>query len=309
MYFVKKKILFLLFLFGFFFYMPNVFADEFDVCRDGCDYQTLDQALTAAETTNNVVYIRVYDYDSYTITNHSFNHYVNIIFDDDRGGTITIDGNGSTLRSNYEIQFYANYGNHDLKLNNIQFVSNYLYDQYFLSIYYFMNIEMSNIQVKAMDTDSTWSIGINIENNNESLVFDSISVEGFSTGISLYLCSSTTIQNSDLIHNIFSLSKYDYNHVKVINTDLSFVYLCNSSLRIDDLGSKTIKTEEVPYFNSDSEWQQWNEQVSRKYDNKEYEDYLYIYYEGAVSASQFKKSVTIKDDSFNLLDVWFYDNG
>ena len=290
--------------------MPNDFADAFYVCRSYYygTYASLEDALSDAENFNDSVSIYIYESGSYTISSHTFNNSVYIYVYDENAGTITIDGNGATIQSNYMIEFYDDYENHKLEIKNVNFISNYFYDNEFLYVEYFKDVEISNVSVKALDTDSDWVYGIYLYENYGTNIIDSFSAEGVIAGIYVDYCSAT-VQNSDLTGVIYSVYVDDAS-AKLINNELSFIYLEDGgSIKIDDLGDKTIKFKNLN-FNSPSEWDQWVDQLHRIFNNKEYENYLFInYYNDGMGSSQIKKSMTIKDNSFDLLDVWFYDNG
>ena len=307
---MKKKLLFLLFLIGFFFYIPNVFADSFSVCRDGCSYSTLDDALTAAENvsdSNNTSYIYLYDYDTFTVSNnHNLNSFVYIYTTNN--SNVTIDGGGFTINtvgmviygSNY---YYSGYTN-NLHLNNINLrTSGTLDNLAVLGLYSFNQVNVSNVEVKITSQNSPYSTGFEIYNYGTSTL-DSVKVDGFVYGVR----GNVTIKNSDLTGSLFSINA-DGSTIKLENTKTSYIYSNNGNVKLDLDDGRKIIIEDTLYINSEQQYYEFLSRFGRLYQNGDYEENLRIATYGSLNGT-IKKTTDIgsPNSTIDLLDAFFGDD-
>ena len=304
---MKKKLLFLLFLLGFFFYMPNAYAEYFSVC-DSCDYQTLDQALTAAENSSNTdaVFIYLYTSGPFTVSNHNLNRFIEIF--SANNDNVVISGGGSTINSmgirfNGASYYYYGYLN-NLSLSDITFRSDNLDSNFLLSIGYFNQAEMSNVVVKTTSScDASYCEGIELYSQGTSTL-DSVTVDGFMFGVR----GGATIKNSDLAGNLFSLYS-EGNTIKLENTKLSYIYGANGNFKFDLDDVKKIIVEDISDIHTDLQWIDYISRLGSLYDSGDYEDNLRIVSYGGLYGTV-KKNATIEspNSTINLLDAFFGDD-
>ena len=279
-----KKNIFLLLIMIMLFASTNVHAQGayVDVCNSRCDYTSIDDALSDVE---NGVYdevgsleIAVSTWNEQSLSDHTLNIPIKISFNN---SAAVINGNGATIKSNYEIEFNAR--NLDIKNTNYVFTNtNSNYVKPFL-LFETSNLNIDNLNVtsnKKCGCSDFANIGIYADYGNR--VIKNTTIKNFSYGIATE-DGNLNVDECNLSDNYFSLAAFSTKGF-VSNSKLGRMITSGDfSIKEDnDLGDLKVKMFEPTTYDDNAD------SICANFSN----DYIYVLNLDNVSVDM-KKSIEV----------------
>ena len=265
---MKKKLLIVLFLLFVFVYVKPVFAldsIDYSVGSDcggsACDYQTLDNALTAIEQSQTDAYYNIFVTDvEHHIKSHVLPYFVYIELDSSESDQLVIYGDQSVITTSKEFSFSAP----KIEVKDLNIVYNgdvypedvtppqgvdIVYEAF--GLYGDKSITCSNVKV-------TTKVNFNFENRlfaaplgliamAEKIQFKNVVIDGFDLGCSLEV-DDFTLENSSLQNNYLSIALHEYSwpspesiSAKIINSQLTrVVYVGDPAITVQTEGGNLL---------------------------------------------------------------------